>query len=118
MAQRYSYGQPYRTVCWLIQLSVYDCYMPEDHTLEYAFCEPYEGYGSPPRPFFLTFDREEAERFGRAMYASQTRFSFHTRWRDPNGHIAKKLPIVRRWKDEHEGRGQGDTQDLFSDVTS
>lgn len=94
------WGQPSRRVCWLIQPTSFDYYLPEDHTLEWVFCEPYGGH-LPPQAFFQTIDQEEAERYSKSLYMSRTAHVIVTRWRNPEGFVVRKMPIVKRWKEHH-----------------
>lgn len=98
------WGQPSKRVCWLVRYSSYDYYLPEDHTIEWVFTPPYGSDGFPrklPPPFFSTFDREEAEQVSKSLYKAGTLHVVNTRWRDPEGFVVKKLPIIKRWKEQH-----------------
>ena len=103
-----AYGTWSKRVCWFVQPTKFDYYLPEDHTLVYEIREAYQGMGRTPPLIMNTLCREHAAEVSRELYAKGYPHSIMTSWRDPNGHYVKKMPIVRRWKEENEGQSQGD----------
>lgn len=96
------WGQPSRRVCWIPQPSSLDAYLPEDHTIEYRLNRPYGYRGAFNREtFFSTIDREEARRVSASCYMSGELHVIETVWRNPEGQIVKKMPIVQQWKREN-----------------